>query len=149
MKLKLLIVGCIALLSASTFTFAEEFEVQMLNQGTDGVMVFEPSVLQIAVGDSVTFTPSNPGHNSASIAGLIPAGAESWDSGMSQPITVTFTEEGTYVYQCTPHLMMAMVGVITVGDPNANLEAVKGSAAETKSSFMMAQDRLDIYLNGL
>ena len=149
MKLKLLIVGCIALLSASTFTFAEEFEVQMLNQGTDGVMVFEPSVLQIAVGDSVTFTPSNPGHNSASIAGLIPAGAESWDSGMSQPITVTFTEEGTYVYQCTPHLMMAMVGVITVGDPNANLEAVKGSAVETKSSFMMAQDRLDTYLNGL
>ena len=149
MKLKLLIVGCIALLSASTFTFAEEFEVQMLNQGTDGVMVFEPSVLQIAVGDSVTFTPSNPGHNSASIAGLIPAGAESWDSGMSQPITVTFTEEGTYVYQCTPHLMMAMVGVITVGDPNANLDAVKGSAVETKSSFMMAQDRLDTYLNGL
>ena len=149
MKLKLLIVGCIALLSASTFTFAEEFEVQMLNQGTDGVMVFEPSVLQIAVGDSGTFTPSNPGHNSASIAGLIPAGAESWDSGMSQPITVTFTEEGTYVYQCTPHLMMAMVGVITVGDPNANLDAVKGSAVETKSSFMMAQDRLDTYLNGL
>ena len=149
MKLKLLIVGCIALLSASTFTFAEEFEVQMLNQGTDGVMVFEPSVLQIAVGDSVTFTPSNPGHNSASIAGLIPTGAESWDSGMSQPITVTFTEEGTYVYQCTPHLMMAMVGVITVGDPNANLDAVKGSAVETKSSFMMAQDRLDNYLNDL
>ena len=43
------------------------FEVTMLNQGTDGVMVFEPSVLKISVGDTVTFKPTNPGHNSASI----------------------------------------------------------------------------------
>ena len=106
MKLKLLIPVCTTILLASTISFAEEFEVQMLNQGTDGVMVFEPSVLQIQPGDSVTFTPANPGHNSASMAGMIPAGAEAWDSGMSQPITITFTEEGTYVYQCTPHLMM-------------------------------------------
>lgn len=149
MKRKLLTAGCTALLFASTVSFAEEFEVQMLNQGTDGVMVFEPSVLQIQVGDTVTFSPANPGHNSASMAGMIPDGAESWDSGMSQSVTVTFTEEGTYVYQCTPHLMMAMVGVITVGDPGANLDAVKGNAADAKSSFMMAQDRLDNYLNGL
>tara|TARA_Y100001970_G_scaffold222489_1_gene273645 strand:- start:843 stop:1292 length:450 start_codon:yes stop_codon:yes gene_type:complete len=148
-KDKLLTAGCTALLLASTGSFAEEFEVQMLNQGTDGVMVFEPSVLQIQVGDSVTFTPSNPGHNSASMAGMIPEGAEAWDSGMSQSMTITFTEEGTYVYQCTPHLMMAMVGVITVGDASANLDAIKGSAEEAKSSFMMAQDRLDNYLNGL
>ena len=128
---------------------SETFEVQMLNQGTDGVMVFEPSTLQIAVGDTVTFKPSNPGHNSASIAGMIPDGAESWDSGMSQEITITFTEEGTYVYQCTPHLMMAMVGVITVGNPETNLNSVKEVAVETKASFMMAQDRLDGYLEGL
>ena len=149
MKDKLLTAGCTALLLASTGSFAEEFEVQMLNQGTDGVMVFEPSVLQIQVGDSVTFTPTNPGHNSASMAGMIPEGAEAWDSGMSQSMTITFTEEGTYVYQCTPHLMMAMVGVITVGDASANLDAIKGSAEEAKSSFMMAQDRLDNFLNGL
>ena len=149
MKDKLLTAGCTALLLASTGSFAEEFEVQMLNQGTDGVMVFEPSVLQIQVGDSVTFTPTNPGHNSASMAGMIPEGAEAWDSGMSQSMTITFTEEGTYVYQCTPHLMMAMVGVITVGDASANLDAIKESAEEAKSSFMMAQDRLDNFLNGL
>ena len=136
-------------LPASTLTYSETFEIQMLNQGNDGVMVFEPSTLQIAVGDKVTFKPSNPGHNSASIAGMIPTGAESWDSGMSQEITITFTEEGTYVYQCTPHLMMAMVGVITVGNPEINLDSVKEAAVETKASFMMAQDRLDGYLEGL
>ena len=149
MKLNLLILGFLTATSLSSLTYSEEFEVQMLNTGIDGVMVFEPSVLQIQAGDSVTFKPSNPGHNSMSMPGMIPSGAESWDSGMSQELTVTFTEEGTYVYQCTPHLMMAMVGVITVGDANANLDNVKGAAADAKSSFMMAQDRLDGYLEGL
>ena len=149
MKLNLLILGFLTATSLSSLTYSEEFEVQMLNTGADGVMVFEPSVLQIQAGDSVTFKPSNPGHNSMSMPGMIPSGAESWDSGMSQELTVTFTEEGTYVYQCTPHLMMAMVGVITVGDASANLDNVKGAAADAKSSFMMAQDRLDGYLEGL
>ena len=149
MKLNLLILGFLTATSLSSLTYSEEFEVQMLNTGADGVMVFEPSVLQIQAGDSVTFKPSNPGHNSMSMPGMIPSGAESWDSGMSQELTVTFTEEGTYVYQCTPHLMMAMVGVITVGDASANLDNVKGAAADAKSSFMMAQDRLDGFLEGL
>ena len=125
---------------------AGEFEVNMLNQGADGAMVFEPSVLKIAVGDTVTFKPTNPGHNSASIDGMIPPGANSWDGGMSQEVKVTFTEEGTYVYQCTPHLMMAMVGVIVVGDASVNLIAIKDAAAEKKSGFMMSAQRLDEYL---
>ena len=127
----------------------EDYEVQMLNQGADGVMVFEPSVLHVQPGDSVTFKATDLGHNAASIEGMIPAGAESWDSGMSQDVTVTFGEEGTYVYQCTPHLMMAMVGVIIVGDSNVNLSVIKDAAAEKKTSFVMEQNRLDGYLEGL
>jgi pseudoazurin len=127
----------------------EQYEVRMLNQGADGVMVFEPSVLQVQLGDSVTFKAENPGHNAASIEGMIPDGADPWDSGMSQDITVTFSEEGTYVYQCTPHLMMSMVGVITVGDANANLAIIKDAATEKKSAFVMEQDRLDRYLEGI
>ena len=133
----------------TSYAFSEDFEVNMLNQGADGVMVFEPSVLKISVGDTVTFKPTNPGHNSASIAGMIPTGADSWDGGMSQEVKVTFTEEGTYVYQCTPHLMMAMVGVITVGDASVNLSAVKDAANEKKSEFMMSAQRLDEYLEGI
>jgi pseudoazurin len=127
----------------------QEHQVQMLNQGVDGVMVFEPSVLTVQPGDSVTFKAADAGHNAASIAGMIPAGAESWDSGMSQDITVKFNEEGTYVYQCTPHLMMAMVGVIIVGDASANIGEIKEAAAEKKSSFVMEQGRLDGYLEDL
>ena len=124
-------------------------EIQMRNQGSDGVMVFEPSVLEVQVGDSVIFKATDAGHNSASIAGMIPSGAEPWDGGMSQDITITFTEEGTYVYQCTPHLMMAMVGVITVGDLSKNLEEIEAAAADKKSEFVMEQGRLDSYLQSL
>ena len=127
----------------------ETHEIQMRNQGTDGVMVFEPSVLRVQVGDSVIFKATDAGHNSASIEGMIPQGAEPWDGGMSQDITITFTEEGTYVYQCTPHLMMAMVGVITVGDLNKNFEEIEAGAADKKSEFVMEQGRLDSYLQSL
>ena len=130
-------------------TSGETHEVEMRNQGTDGVMVFEPSVLSVRVGDSVTFKATDAGHNSASIEGMIPSGAESWDGGMSQDITITFTEEGTYVYQCTPHLMMAMVGIITVGDLEKNFEEVEAVAADKKSEFVMEQGRLDSYLQSL
>ena len=130
-------------------TSGETHVVEMRNQGADGVMVFEPSVLSVQVGDSVTFKATDAGHNSASIAGMIPSGAESWDGGMSQDITITFTEEGTYVYQCTPHLMMAMVGVITVGELSKNLEEIEAAASDKKSEFVMEQGRLDSYLQSL
>ena len=121
----------------------------MRNQGIDGVMVFEPSVLHIEVGDSVTFKATDAGHNSASIEGMIPSGAPAWNGSMSEDITITFAEEGTYVYQCTPHLMMAMVGVIAVGDLSKNFDEVANVAAEKKSEFVMEQDRLDSYLQSL
>jgi pseudoazurin len=144
--LKTLFAVAVFLLASSSF--AENFQVKMLNSGAEGVMVFEPSVLKISQGDSVTFKATNPGHNSASINGMIPEGVEAWSGGMSQDITVNFDQEGVYVYQCTPHLMMAMVGVIQVGS-GLNLEAIKAKAVGTKTRFMMANDRLDSYLSGL
>ena len=48
MKLNLLILGFLTATSLSSLTYSEEFEVQMLNTGADGVMVFEPSVLPVS-----------------------------------------------------------------------------------------------------
>ena len=42
--------------------------------------------------------------------------------------------------------MMAMVGVIQVGDDSSNLDTVKTKAQMVKSSFVMNQTRLDDYL---
>ena len=123
--------------------------VKMLNQGSGGVMVFEPAVLKIAVGDSVTFESTDAAHNSASLPGMIPENAVSWNGELSRDITVTLTQPGVYAYQCTPHSMMAMVGVIQVGDDSSNLATVKNKAQNVKSSFVMNQTRLDDYLSQL
>ena len=144
--LNTILAGSLVILSGSAL--AESHEVQMLNTGPDGVMVFEPAVLSINSGDTVTFKATNPGHNSESMEGMMPEGAEGWQGGMGQDVTVTFDQDGIYVYQCTPHIMMAMVGVIKVGS-GSNLEAIKTVAIDKKAVFMMAQDRLDVYLNQL
>ena len=147
MKLHKLITALVLTLSCS-FLVAQQHEVKMLNNGAEGLMVFEPAVLSINPGDSVVFKATDMSHNSASIAGMIPEGAESWTGAMSQDVTVNFTKEGVYVYQCTPHSMMAMVGVIKVGAAT-NLAAVKQKAETQKQSFVMNKERLTAYLSNL
>ena len=147
MNIKNLLIPLI--LTFNLFTYAENYEVKMLNQGSEGYMVFEPSVLKIKKGDSVTFVPTDAAHNSASIEGMIPSGASKWNGKLSQNITVTFDVEGLYGYQCTPHAMMAMVGMIQVGENKTNLESVKAAAQKIKTTFVMNQGRLDNYLSQL
>ena len=45
-------------------------------------------------------------------------------------------------------MMMAMVGIIKVGDNQSNLESAKTTAKKLKAAFVMNQERLDnIYHN--
>ena len=127
--------------------YGANHSVKMLNQGSSGVMVFERAYLKINIGDSVTFESTDAAHNSASIPGMIPSSASSWNGGLSQNITVMFDVAGIYGYQCTPHSMMAMVGVIQVGDDKSNLDTAKAVAQQFKSSFVMNQSRLDDLLS--
>ena len=130
----------------SVSVLAEAHEVKMLNAGKEGMMVFEPAVLTVKKGDTVKFVATDLAHNSSSVEGMIPDGAQAWVGAMSQDIEVTLTQEGVYVYQCTPHNMMAMVGVIKV-ETNANLADIKLKAESYKKTFLMNQDRLDNYLS--
>ena len=137
----------ITLLISNYHVYSANFEVKMLNQGQDGVMVFEPPVLKINAGDTVTFKATDAAHNSASIPGMIPNGASSWNGELSRDISVTFDVPGIYGYQCTPHAMMAMVGVIQVDNNTENLDAVKIAASTFKTTFVMNQSRLDDLLS--
>ena len=141
--LKIIFLTLIALSPLSIIS--ADYTVKMLNNGKEGLMVFEPAVLSIQQGDTVLFEATDVSHNSASIPGMIPQGAMPWTGAMNQDIKVTFDEEGVYVYQCTPHSMMAMVGVIQVGAPK-NLEIIKGKAEEQKKVFVMNKERLTNYL---
>ena len=139
--LSLIVLSPLSLISA-------DYTVKMLNNGKEGLMVFEPPVLSIQPGDTVLFKATDVSHNSASIQGMIPQGATPWTGAMSQDVEVTFDKQGVYVYQCTPHAMMAMVGVIKVGTPT-NLEQIKEKAESQKQLFVMNKERLSGYLSEL
>lgn len=105
---------------------AADYTIHMVNKDTSGrAMQFDAAFLKIDVGDTVHFVGVDKGHNSESLMGGIPEGAEPWKGGLSQDITVTFTVEGLYAFKCMPHVAMGMVGLIQVGSAPANLDAIR------------------------
>ena len=117
---------------------AANFEVHMLNKGAAGAMVFEPALTKVAVGDTVTFIPTDKGHDAQTIPDLLPEGAEMFKGKMGQEVVVTFTVPGAYAVKCTPHFAMGMVALVVVGDAPANLDAVKAAKLPKK-----ARERID------
>ncbi len=130
MRIKVLAGGLAlaASLAAAGAASAADFHVQMKNLGANGAMMaFEPAFLAVQAGDSVTFDPTDPGHNAVSIEGMTPAGAQPFAGKLNEALKVTFTTPGAYGYQCTPHYAFGMVGLIVVGPrPPANLAAAQG-----------------------
>ena len=122
-----------ALLIAATLTsigiapaFAANFDVQLLNKGDAGMMVFQPALVHVAVGDTVTFKATDKGHDVQTIPGMLPDGAQPIKGEVSKDLIVTFTAPGAYGVKCAPHFAMGMVGLVVVGDlPAANMDAVK------------------------
>lgn len=139
MRLKFALIAATAALIASAMpSMAADHQVQMLNKGTDGAMVFEPSFLKIAPGDTVTFIPTDKSHNVETFKGLIPDGAPEFKSKPSEQYQAKFDVPGAYVLKCTPHVGMGMVTLIEVGDSPANLEAIKTAKVPN-----MVRKRLD------
>ena len=122
-----------------------EHVVKMLNMGEGGAMIFEPAVLKVSKGDTIHFKATDPSHNAETLPTMIPDGAEGWMGALNEDISVTIDTEGVFVYQCSPHAMLAMVGVIQVGEA-VNLDAVKEAAQNMKSTFVSNSDRLNNYL---
>ncbi len=120
---------------------AADHEIHMLNKGKDGAMVFEPAAVKIAAGDTVTFIPTDKGHNAESFKGMLPEGAAEFKGKMSEKTTVTFDVAGAYGIKCAPHVGMGMVGLVVVGDAPASLDAYKDVKVPKK-----AQERFEAAL---
>ena len=118
---------------------AANHEVQMLNKGAEGAMVFEPALTNVAVGDTVTFVATDKSHNAEAIKGMIPDSAVEFKGKMNETIKVTFDVPGLYGVKCAPHVGMGMVAAILVGDaPAANLDAFNAAKLPKK-----ARERID------
>ena len=139
MNFRSVVISAAVLLATSMSLSAAEYDVQMLNKGSDGqTMVFEPAFLQIAVGDTVNFIPTDKGHNAEVIKGLFPEGGTEFKGKINQELSVTFEVEGAYGYKCLPHFGMGMVGLIVVGDEPANLAAITELKGPPKAAAKFA-----------
>lgn len=92
-----------------------------------GNYYFNPSSLNVTVGDTIKWQWVNGTHTTTSSS--IPPGAATWD----QPISSTFqvyeykvTVAGTYNYVCTPHVAMGMIASFVANNP-ANLTVLPPS----------------------
>ncbi len=132
----LTLTAVLALLAGAAAATETTHTVQMLNKGEAGTMVFEPAYIAAQPGDTITFVPTDRGHNAATIEGILPEGAEAFEGAMGEEVSITVTEEGLYGVACKPHVGMGMVALIQVGAPTnqedftAAVEGLRGKAKE-------------------
>ncbi len=135
--------GICSVFGASAWAQGNTHTVKMLSKSPDGSerQVFDPPVLRIEVGDSVTFVAADKGHNSTSNSDMLPAGAEPWKGNIGKDIEVNFAVSGVYGYHCVPHRSIGMVGLILVGDVSeAELEEAENVRQRGK-----ARSRFETY----
>jgi len=122
------------LAAMATPALAEDMTIEMLNKRDDGAkMVYSEDIARIDVGDTITWTPEDKGHNVEFIAG-----PDGWDaprkSKLSKEVTITFDTPGVYLYQCTPHKTMGMIAIVIVGElTQEGVDAIKGAKVKGKS----------------
>jgi len=113
------------LAAMATPALAEDMTIEMLNKRDDGAkMVYSEDIARIDVGDTITWTPEDKGHNVEFIAG-----PDGWDapkkSKLSKEVAITFDTPGVYVYVCTPHASMGMLAIVVVGDGDNDVSGTK------------------------
>lgn len=97
--------------------------------GPDGDPRFEPTELEIPVGETVKWTFESPGHNVSSKPGAHsdcqnPDGAKPFasygDGNHAQVVPKgesyehTFRTAGEFIYVCVPHANLGMIGTVVV-----------------------------------
>ena len=122
----------IALLFTHNNAISATYDVDMLNKRDDGEkMVYSEDIARVNVGDTITWLPTSKGHNVQFVT--VPDGAEKIKSKNNKEVSYTFEKEGVYLYVCTPHKSMGMIGLVVVGDSVENLDSVKKTKIMGKS----------------
>ena len=122
-------------------------EIQMYTKDPDdpaGLQVFKPRLVTAKVGDTIKFVPTDPTHQSVSIADMIPEGVRGWEGKINEEVSYVVPKPGVYGYKCTPHYAAGMIGMVIVEGEgqDANVEAAKavsspgpGGVASSKRSL--------------
>lgn len=136
-KMKMLTTGLMTLVFAASAFAAEPVThtIEMWNKDPEDKkrrMVFSEELVAVQPGDVIEFLATDKGHNVEFIDG--PEGVDLGKrSKLNKDVEVSFDQPGVYVYVCSPHASMGMIGVITVGEvtPEA-VEAAKDAKLRGK-----------------
>ena len=133
---------------------ADTAEVRMVT--SDAGDHFEPHVVRVNVGGTVTFVNESGMHSATAYhpdydqPQLVPDGSAAWDSGLLQregeTFEHTFETEGIYHYYCIPHEQVGMIGSVIVGEPDPHDEVAVEDPPAEKSEVV--REKLD-ELNGM
>lgn len=117
----------------TTPAIAEEVIIDMLNKRDDGQkMVYSLDVAKVNVGDTIKWLPKSKGHNVEFIK--VPDGIKrSKKSKLNKEYSYTFDKSGIYLYQCTPHKSMGMIGLVVVGNDMSNKDIIAKAKVFGKS----------------
>jgi pseudoazurin len=138
MRIVPIIAGAVLAMAVANPAAAKDVQVKMLNKGAHGMMVFEPALVKIAPGDTVTFVAADMGHNAEVLPTMMPAGAAPFKGKMNQTFTVKFSKPGVYGYKCMPHYGMGMVGAVIVGNSTPNGAQAKAASHPGKAKEKFA-----------
>ena len=120
-----------AALLMSNPAFAADMKIEMLNKDAEGNrQVYSEELARIDVGDTITWVPTNKGHNIEMVAS---PNNMKLRSKNNKEVQITFEVPGIYYYWCTPHKGMGMIGLVVVGDDTSNKDQIAKAKAIGKS----------------
>ncbi len=125
----------LSFLLISNIANADNYTIEMLNKLGKERMVYSEKLISIKVNDEITWKSIDKGHNVEFIG--MPAGVSKYKSKISKDAKFKFTKPGIYLYQCTPHKAMGMIGLVVVGNDKSNLDKIKKVKVYGKSKKLL------------
>ena len=114
------ILSLIFFLLISNTVFSKTIQIDFTEDDTYSI-----EVAYVDVGDTIEWLPKNEGHNVEFLGGpnmnSLPEKSE-----VDAFHSVTFDLTGVYLYHCTPHGNMGMLGLVIVGNDFHNLKDIEG-----------------------
>ena len=107
----------------SSVGFSQTLEIDMLNKLGKEKMLYSVKVAKIDVNQKIIWRSKTKGHNVEFIG--MPEGVKKFKSKINKDVEYEFKVPGIYLYQCTPHKAMGMIGLVIVGNDKSNLENIK------------------------
>ena len=125
------------MLTISSFSYAKTVEIEMLNKLGKERMLYSVKIAKVNLNDKIVWKSSSKGHNVEFVA--MPEGVKKYKSKINKDATYEFKIPGIYLYQCTPHKAMGMIGIVVVSDDKSNLNKIKKVKMRGKSKKVLKE----------